>query len=179
MSRAFFSSDEVCSHGCGEEDGGRGRQEQEWDILRYELWQEHLDEGTESRFKPDMLFESCKATGLQSAESLLWPVPQMQLRSYSSNISKLACPYGCKECGANLPHPPFVVSAAPVAVAALQISLTERLEPWCAGAELGRGQDRQQPCSSACGAVPGGPGWDLGSHCAKNNAQLTCKAAAR
>lgn len=38
MSRAFFSSDEVCSHGCGKEDGGRGsrRQEQaeEWDMRR-------------------------------------------------------------------------------------------------------------------------------------------------
>lgn len=101
MSRAFFSSDEVCSHGCGKEDGGRGRgrqeQAEEWDIQRDELWQEHLDEGTESRFKPGMLFESCKATGLQSAENLLWPVPQVQLRNYSSNISKLACPYGCKE----------------------------------------------------------------------------------
>lgn len=61
MSRAFFSSDEVCSHGCGKEDGGRGsrRQEraEEQDIQRYELWQEHLDEGTESRFKPDVLLE--------------------------------------------------------------------------------------------------------------------------
>lgn len=36
MSRAFFSSDEVCSHGCGKEDGGTGsmRQEQaeEWNM---------------------------------------------------------------------------------------------------------------------------------------------------
>lgn len=105
MSRAFFSSDEVCSHGCGKQDGGRGsrRQEQaeEWDIQRYELWQEHLDGGTESRFKPDKLFESCRAassaTSLQPAESLLWPVPQMQLRNYLSNISKLACPCASKE----------------------------------------------------------------------------------
>lgn len=107
MSRAFFSSDEVCSHGCEKEDGGRGRgrgrqeQAEEWDIQRYELWQEHLDGGTESRFKPDKLFESYKAassaTGLQAAESLLCPVPQMQLRNYLSNISKVACPYGSKE----------------------------------------------------------------------------------
>lgn len=105
MSRAFFSSDEVCSHGCEKEDGGRGRgrqeQAEEWDIQRYELWQEHLDGGTESRFKPDKLFESHKAassaTGLKAAESLLCPAPQMQLRNYLSNISKVACPYGSKE----------------------------------------------------------------------------------
>lgn len=98
MSRAFFSSDEVCSHSRGKGDGGRGsgRQEQaeEWDIQRYELWQEHLDVGTESRFKLDMLFESCEATGLQSAESLLWLVPQVQLRNLLSNICRLACSYG-------------------------------------------------------------------------------------
>lgn len=68
---------------------------------RYELWQERLDEGTESRFKPDMLFESreaaSSATGLQSAESLLWPVPQTQLRNYFTNIPELACPYGSVE----------------------------------------------------------------------------------
>lgn len=68
---------------------------------RYELWQECLDEGTESTFKPDMLFESHKAassaTGLQSAESLLWPVPQMQLRNYFTNIPELAFPYGSVE----------------------------------------------------------------------------------
>lgn len=62
---------------------------------RSELWQEDWDKGTESRFKPDMLFESqeaaSSATGLQSAESLLWPVPEMQLMNYFSNIPKLAC----------------------------------------------------------------------------------------
>lgn len=83
-----------------EGEGGRSRQKK-WDIQRYELWQEHLDGGTESRFKPDKLFESCKAassaTGLQPEESLLWPVPQMQLGNYLFNISKLACLCASKE----------------------------------------------------------------------------------
>lgn len=61
--------------------------------------------------------------------SLLWPVPEMQMRNYLSNISKLACPYASKEYEEKLSHPPFVGSAASVAVSALQIALTERLEP--------------------------------------------------
>lgn len=67
---------------------------------RSELWQKDLDKGTESRFKADMLSESQEAAssaiGLQPAESLLWPVPEMQLRNYFSNIPKFAHPCGSR-----------------------------------------------------------------------------------
>lgn len=104
MSRAFFSSDEACSHGCGKEDGGRGsgRQEQaeERDMQRHptfsrKIWAKTLKGSLKQ------LFESQEATssaiGLQSAAGLLWPVPETQLRSYLSNIPKLTCPNQSKE----------------------------------------------------------------------------------
>lgn len=68
---------------------------------RFELWQEHLDKGTESRFKPDMCFVSqeaaSSATGLQLAQSLLWSVSELQLMNYFTGIPKLACPHASKE----------------------------------------------------------------------------------
>lgn len=74
----------------------------------------------------------------------------------------------------NLFHPPFVGSAASVAVAALQISLTERFwSPDVQGESWRRGRTAACPaCSSSCSVVPGGPGWDQGSHCALLSAKL-------
>lgn len=67
-------------------------------VERAKLWQEDLGDGTESRFKLDMLFESqqatSSATGLQSAELLLWHVPEMQQRNYFCNIP---CGHASKE----------------------------------------------------------------------------------
>lgn len=136
MNRAFFSSDEVCSHGCGKQDGGRGRQEQaeKNGIFRdmnfgRNIWMEALKVGLNqisclraARQLPLQQVCSqkrvCSGLCLRCSWGIIYPISlnlhaSVQARRYDENLY----------------HPPFVGSAASVAVPALQISLTERLEP--------------------------------------------------
>lgn len=112
MSGAFFSSDEARSHGFGKKDGGnRGVGYAE----RAVLWQEVLGDGTEFKFKEDILFKSQEATfsatNLQSAVC-----SEMQQRDYFCNVP---CSVQGKRHDAIPTHPPFAGPAASLTLTTL------------------------------------------------------------